>query len=601
MSVPNHVYLISNGCTKLFPENSLTKFKNILPQQFNVESNEKIKVSVESIGFSAQFGNIITPEKDIPSIIVVRNPNKCSVLTPDSCRLASKKSIATPAQLDKCGKGLSWFIDEFCDYKTYFIKDQFYTESDIKNLCEKITSENTVQFAYTNRVLSIKCKAEHDLPTPYVFLHPTFIQTFQIPMQTNLTVKANEITETGGDVNLDAVFRKLFFNPSLKYKDNEFYGYRIDNEKYMYPIYGKNSTYLKRKLPKIIRLQSSVVSSQVLNDTYSKDLVVFCTEFKDGDNYYFQEFMQTQAVELLNTNLHQIDLSLRDEKGRKLQLITGVPTIVKLKFEKMDPNVKNFHIRLTSASNTFYPNNVKSNFRVRLPKTFHLGSQWKVALTSITHPNSYKTFIGMENDLKKSFFFLRRDQSDEPLYLHTFKNKNYSISDIVDYLNSKEPMGSESFFLAIVDRTTKKIKLIPNKVFQIAIGNNLLDILGYDGEKDTEKDYTVISLTNGVSYTFGKEVNLNALKPHLMIVYCNIVKPVIFGDDNLNILRVLSVPEGEEKTGVVLQEFQNKHFLELSNTEMTEIEINFRTQDGELIEFHGDSDIILNLEFSNVQ
>ena len=215
--------------------------------------------------------------------------------------------------------------------------------------------------------------------------------------------------------------------------------------------------------------------------------------------------------------------------------------------------------------------------------------------------NQISIFIGMENDLKKSFFFLRRDQSDEPLYLHTFKNKNYSLSDIVDYLNSKEPMGSEIFFLAIVDRTTKKIKLIPNQVCQIAIGNNLLDILGYDDEKDTEKDYTVISLTNGVSYTFGKEVNLNALKPHLMIVYCNIVKPVIFGDNNLNILRVLSVPEGEEKTGVVLQEFQNKHFLELSNTEMTEIEINFRTQDGELIEFHGDSDIILNLEFSNVQ
>ena len=42
MSVPTHAYLISNVCTKLFPENKLTKFKNILPEQFNVELNEKI-------------------------------------------------------------------------------------------------------------------------------------------------------------------------------------------------------------------------------------------------------------------------------------------------------------------------------------------------------------------------------------------------------------------------------------------------------------------------------------------------------------------------------------------------------------------------------
>ena len=64
---------------------------------------------------------------------------------------------------------------------------------------------------------------------------------------------------------------------------------------------------------------------------------------------------------------------------------------------------------------------------------------------------------------------------------------------------------------------------------------------------------------------------------------------------------MLTVPEHEEKTGVILQEFQNKHFLELSNTKVSEIEINFRTQDGVLIQFHGDIDIILNLEFSNVQ
>ena len=94
-------------------------------------------------------------------------------------------------------------------------------------------------------------------------------------------------------------------------------------------------------------------------------------------------------------------------------------------------------------------------------------------------------------------------------------------------------------------------------------------------------------------------MDLNALQPNLMIAYCNIVKPTIFSSANLNVLRVLSTPE--KKGGVILQEFQNKHFVELANTEISEIDINFRSPDGELIEFSGDKDIILNLEFSNVE
>ena len=600
MSVPPHAYLISNGCTKLFPKNKLTKFKNILPQQFNVEVDEKIKVSVEAIGFSALFGNILTPQKGLPSIIVIDDVTECSVANADGCNLIEKNTPVTIKQLASCYTAVKWYLDEYCDANMYFIKDQFYTEADIKNLCEKITNENKVLFTYINNVLSIKAKPEHDKEQVYIFLHPTFVQTFQIPNLTTLTEKGYELSKRGGDITLDAAFRKMAFNDPLIYKHQLYNGYRIVHELEMKPIVGKNCSNLKRKLPKIIRLQSSIIRSQVLNDTYSKDMVVFCTEFKDGDNYYFQEFVQPETLELLNTNLHQIDLSLRDEKGEKLQLITGVPTIVKLKFEKMNQNIKNFNIRLTSATNSFYPNNVKSNFRVKLPKTFNLGNQWKVALTSITHPNSYKMFIGMENDLKKSFFFIK-ENSDEPVNLVTFQNKNYSIHQIIEVLNSKQPMGGEAFILAVSYLLNKKIKIYPEKNCQMAIGNNLLDILGFDGIKNTDKDYTMISLTGGVPYVFGREVNLNALKPHLMIVYCSIVKPIIFGDDYLNVLRVLTVPENEEKTGAILQEFQNKHFLELSNTELTEIEINFRTQDGELIEFHGDSDVILNLEFSNVE
>ena len=148
---------------------------------------------------------------------------------------------------------------------------------------------------------------------------------------------------------------------------------------------------------------------------------------------------------------------------------------------------------------------------------------------------------------------------------------------------------------------SKKIRFFPNYNCTVGLGHNLMDILGYDGTRNKLNDHTLLELRRGEYLNFNKEFNINALQPHLMIAYCNIVKPTIFASENLNVLRVLPTPEDKDKKGFILQEFQNKHFLELSNTEISDIEINFRGLDGELIAFAGDKEIILNLEFSNVE
>ena len=70
MQSTNHLYVISNGSTTLFPDNSLTKFTNSLPNVFEFGENYNIRISVESIGFSSKFGNILTPENKKPSIII---------------------------------------------------------------------------------------------------------------------------------------------------------------------------------------------------------------------------------------------------------------------------------------------------------------------------------------------------------------------------------------------------------------------------------------------------------------------------------------------------------------------------------------------------
>ena len=147
---------------------------------------------------------------------------------------------------------------------------------------------------------------------------------------------------------------------------------------------------------------------------------------------------------------------------------------------------------------------------------------------------------------------------------------------------------------------TEKLRFYSYYDCKMVVGNCSLDLLGFTGQK-TNSDMTELILKSGVYYNFSKEINLNIFKPYMIIAYCNIVKPTIFAQENLNILRVLTVPEGTDKNCYIVQEFQNKHYIELANTEVSEIEINFRSQDGELIEFTGDQNIILNLEFTNTE
>ena len=124
-------------------------------------------------------------------------------------------------------------------------------------------------------------------------------------------------------------------------------------------------------------------------------------------------------------------------------------------------------------------------------------------------------------------------------------------------------------------------------------------MLGYRGTTATNKKVTSFTQTiDHQIYRFELPSDLKHLQPQYIIAYCSIVEPTIFGGEYSNILRIVSIPK--ERSDYVIQEFKNKNFLQLLNTEISEIEINFRTHDGLLVNFAGNYNIIVNLEFSNV-
>ena len=61
------------------------------------------------------------------------------------------------------------------------------------------------------------------------------------------------------------------------------------------------------------------------------------------------------------------------------------------------------------------------------------------------------------------------------------------------------------------------------------------------------------------------------------------------------------IPLSNNNDKYIIQEFKNKNFLPLLNSEISEIEINLRDHSGALPSFVSKDDVIINLEFSNVE
>ena len=611
MLLPDHMHIISNGSTNVFPNNALTKFTNVLPNTFETLKNDNYRVSVESIGFSTKFGNLLKPKKNLPSVIIVNHVPECSN-DGDWRDCTSKKKVShTDAELQRCEKSLSWQMDKpGCRFKEFYLYDVFYSTEKIQEFCRNMSEGYSVKFSFDGTRMSIEHSTPPDdddvntitlTPTPYIFLHPTFVKTFELPTTIELTDTGLMMMEKKfPDKRLQKVLIDEFYTKDIRIKDEFYYGYRILRTNFYKPLRGLPCTHnFVRKMPRIIRVQSSIIAEQVLNGIHSKDLVVFCPDFKSTEDYYFQEFIQPQQVKLQNSVLSQIDLSLRDEDGGKLNLLSGIPTIVKLKFEKMDSNFKSFNVRLTSEVNAHHPNNQKSSFKVKLPNILYFNSKWRVALTSISHPNSYNTFTGRSNSIEKGFHFKYSPQyPNEPEHEWFLENKVYNQQELLDAINTKGLTARKWIFAeASINPDNNKLRIYPYYSGWLSIGNNVLDVLGFRDAKNKSDSFTTIELTKGQYYQFGGEINLTLLQPHIIIAYSNIVKPTIFAGEYLNVLRVLSTPKDNS---FVIQEFKNKHFIELLNTQISEIEIYLRTQDGELIEFAGDKDVIVNLEFSNV-
>ena len=310
MAIPNHVYVLSNASQDTYPDNSLTQFTNQLPNTIDLEG-KNVVVSLQAIGFSCDFRNLKVPENSsTPSIIVT----ECGHQPNTSC---TRRLTNDGTHNKTCTE--SYFFNwenTNCYKKEYFFEDRWYTENNLKEFLSQFKEDGKVILSFRNN--RFRCGQYLDGTNPWILIHPTFAENFKIEFngQTRSKIFQKELDEIQYTKPLQySLFLNNVYQRTVEYK-NEFYlAFQICNE--TPELWGKEIEINKEKTPEIIKVHSSIISSQILNSEHSKDLMCFCPDYKNITDYYFKEFDQLQKIKLTNTNLKSIDISLRDEKTIK--------------------------------------------------------------------------------------------------------------------------------------------------------------------------------------------------------------------------------------------------------------------------------------------
>lgn len=601
-----NIYLISNGSLDVYAENTLVNFKNKLPFQIDVGRNEGIEVAISHLGISNNFKNITTPRNGLPSFFI--SNAKTPYIAPDK----DGHFVQIPVRFEIGNKGSALFPT---DWFRYNFEEKPYSISDIKEYFKEVSRESYTDIEFTDDLkLVIKTKNYNNF---WIFMHKTMIDSFGF---VNIDTKTEKEFVDNPEIDIFyvstadeslAVLRKTY------YKSELYYTYHIRNRSLPnerdYFLESSSSNILKKKFPSVIKVICENISPQIFNNTYSKDLVVFSPDYSKED-YSWTEFGVKQYVPISNTSVNDFSIKLVDEFNNQIQLLPGPATLIKMSLRLRQPEKKTFNVRLTSAMTSEYPDNYNSIFKVKLPSTIALNRNWRVALTSISNPNEFSTFLSSPDTRTILIRQVMPSKNKVFKYIVPDNKKKYSAEELVLLLD-KKLKESEVGFITIVDG--RCVFGFTSDVL-ISCSNYLLRILGYSDLLNEKKSYTKLFYTNKMyheitpfvdqmnivekeeeSYIveFRNKIDLDYLKPNYMIVYSNIVSKSVIGGIMSNILKV--VPIKSNSDSYVISDFKSKEYYELLNTEIDAIEINLRSHDGQPINFASYQDTILNLEFTN--
>jgi len=620
---------ISNGSSEVYPDNTLTKFKNKLPKGFEWRKNGAYRyhIAVESVGISTNFTTTKIPvKKENPSVIL-----GLPLKWPQGLQYEEKlQDKETPIQNECLGvekmpeacnttildPELNLLLNKIPNsfaFNYFFIEDELMTLKKYIKFFQHVVdnSNGNLTFRYDENTETIELKSIGEFTTgsssggsmfsvSHLFFHTSMFSNIDL-----------ELKSTDHPIN-DPDFYS--YSSNLKMFN---YHYTINGEEYyrIYLHYGFQSVKInlsncaRKNYPNIIKVKCGQIKSQIFNSHTSKDLIVFHPEIPETDTFFFHEVETKQFFPLENTILDTLDFLIVDEENNQLNLIGGIATILKLTIKKMSYYKKSFNVRITSKPSDLHPDNKSSHFTATLPQTLYFDSSWKVSVTNINLPNVFST-VPPDNFLQ---FTYRTPEDIVKKYVYRLKIENFTKEGLINKLNTifEDQTNGEklvSFHEDSLQDAYEKTLVIrihkPNSGLQIS--KELAILLGYGSDDFTTLHDVTFKLFRVIRMPAGElhkdirmsfPIHMNYYQPSYTILYSDIVSPTIVGGSYANILKVFPIHTNLDK--YIIHQFKNPEYYPLLNNEVKSITLIFKNHAGETLNFASNSIVIVDLMFSN--
>lgn len=220
-----------------------------------------------------------------------------------------------------------------------------------------------------------------------------------------------------------------------------------------------------------------------------------------------------------------------------------------------------------------YPDNKKSNYKVRLPRTLYLKNKYEVALVEMEYPITWETF-----SRKDAYWITIKDMHLDGYHFHVLIQPAHydTISELVDEINEKllehaKESGGPGKATLKIHKLQKKIKLDVSHNLHVMFSDECCDVLGLEHNK----------------YYHGQETALHPFDIsrgfYSLFVYCNVVEPQIVGDVYVPLLRTVAI--NGERGAYVVKTYSEPHYVPVSTDEMAVIEMNIKDDTGQDVPF----------------
>ena len=599
-----NVYVFSNASTISHPDNTLTRFVNELPETLHIPKNENWYICAESVGFSTNFSTIMPPDDEtLPNIKIYSFNNdivdfvfNSEILGDDQGSMQEIKHEVFDGTIQGAilGPDQDAANYHFYDYNTsqnifkeMFLEAEIFfpsgkiTVDDIRHTLKIIDGKN-IKISYEavmNQQMVFRIREDTEKFYCMLF-HKNTIKTFGLS-----TTKICGVTHINGE---------------------KYYMIRLDDQNT--EVCGDLNRWHK-KFPELIKIRCDEIEEQIFNNKLTKDLVSFCPTINDGMSYIYYEFQTREYVKISNTILSKLSISFIDEYNLQIPLSKGVASFVKLNIKKMPLDYDRFNIRISSSVKTNDDTECSSIFTVDLPYPYYLDPSWNVSLTSINFPASFRPLPSE----KKSRRILTSKIHDNSINHFYIPNKHYNKSGLISIINAglKHTGSSITLFstsLALFDnkKVNQYCHILLKKGSFINIPIPIMELLGCDIGKESASPHILIE--NGsivfanpteedVFLQMSNTMEMDILKPHYMMIYTDMIKPIIVGNTYSKLLRVVPIQHSENYDYKV-QDFRHRENHPLENTLLKTIHIEIRSHTGELINFAEGKQVHLNLLFS---